>query len=118
KVLVGGAALMLAPVLADAQIPNVQWQRVLGGIMADSLTAVEPTEVDGGFIVGGYSRSPQSGDKKEDALGGTDYWILKLDSKGEPEWQLTLGGTEDDFLQSIKPVKGGDGGYIVGGYSY
>ncbi len=116
--LAGGIACIFAPVLVKAQVPTEQWQKVLGGSLGDTLTAIEPTDADNGYIAGGYSYSPQSGDKKDDSKGGADYWILKLDDKGNPDWQLTLGGSGNDFLQSIKPVKGGDDGYIVGGYSY
>ena len=45
-----------------------------------------------------------------------DYWVVKLDLSGNIQWQNTIGGNDDDLLSSIQQT--GDGGYIVGGYSY
>jgi len=33
---------------------------------------------EGGFIVGGYSNSEISGNKTEDNIGNSDYWVIKL----------------------------------------
>jgi hypothetical protein len=45
------------------------------------------------FILGGYSASGISGDKTENCLGGYDYWIVKVDSQGNIQWQNTIGGS-------------------------
>jgi len=94
---------------------KLEWQKTYGGQYADLLRTLSPTS-DGGYIVGGYSNSPQSKYKTTDTAGeGGDFWILKLDSTGAIQWQLTLGGDQDDELYSLQQTS--DGGYIVGGNS-
>ena len=44
-----------------------------------------------------------------------DYWVIKLHSNGEIQWQNSIGGNDHDFLYSIKQTS--DGGYILGGWS-
>jgi hypothetical protein len=99
-------------------IGNIQWQNTIGGNEYDYLTKVDLT-TDGGYIVGGYSDSPASGDKTEDSWPGGyygyDYWVVKLDSIGNIEWQNTIGGTSDDYLKDL--CQDVDGGYILGGSS-
>lgn len=101
-----------------------QWQRTLGGKGQEQLHSIMQT-VDGGYILGGASSSDaialdESGEQKQyrknqNSFGNLDYWIVKLDSKGEIEWQSSFGGRFADVIRSIEQTK--DGGYIVGGYS-
>jgi hypothetical protein len=82
--------------------------------MGDLLRYVQQT-TDGGYIVGGSSSSPISGDKTQDSIGWDDYWIVKTDSLGNIMWQNTIGGTHWDKLETIHQTT--DGGYILGGIS-
>ncbi|MGB3453872.1 MAG: T9SS type A sorting domain-containing protein [Moheibacter sp.] len=93
---------------------KMEWQKSFGGSGSDYLYSVAMTK-EGGYILGGSSDSPKSGDKKEDGFGNMDFWIIKLNPEGKEEWQLTLGGIGNDQLQSIQQTA--DGGYIVGGSS-
>ena len=45
--------------------------------------------------------------------GGSDSWLLKLDSGGGVAWQKTYGGTKGDTAHSVQQTS--DGGYIVAG---
>ena len=92
----------------------VEWQKTYGGIYADVLRSMEQTK-DGGYILGGYSNSPQSGDKTEPNNGIGDYWIIKINDKGNIEWQKTYGGNGDNQLYVIHQTE--DEGYIAGGNS-
>uniref|UniRef100_UPI0026ECF18E T9SS type A sorting domain-containing protein n=2 Tax=Apibacter TaxID=1778601 RepID=UPI0026ECF18E len=92
---------------------NEEWQKTLGGTGSDKLLSIEQTW-DGGYIVGGSSDSPPSYEKLEDSRGAMDFWICKLDSKGQIEWQKTLGGSGYDLLRRIKATSDG---YILAGYS-
>jgi len=56
---------------------NIEWQLALGGSDTDELMTVRQTS-DGGYIVGGYSKSGISGNKTEASRGDYDYWIVKL----------------------------------------
>ncbi|WP_306352601.1 T9SS type A sorting domain-containing protein [Flavobacterium sp. '19STA2R22 D10 B1'] len=93
---------------------QIEWQKTIGGVYVDELRSIEQT-VDGGYILGGYSNSPISGNKTEDNIGIGDFWVVKLNDKGEIEWQKTIGGDQDDQLQVIHQTY--DRGYIVGGNS-
>ena len=88
----------------------LQWQKTLGGSDNEYATSIQQT-TDGGYIVGGYSSS-QDGDITGNH-GADDYWIVKLGSTGNLEWQKSLGGSGIDrayFLQTTV-----DGGYIITG---
>jgi Secretion system C-terminal sorting domain len=93
---------------------NIQWQSTIGGGLSDILTSIEQT-TDDGYILGGYSLSNASGNKTENCLGGTDYWIVKTDSLGNIQWENTIGGFYGDNLYSIQQTT--DGGFILGGSS-
>ena len=93
---------------------KIDWQQTYGGLYNDFLKSIEPTH-DGGYIVGGYSNSPESGDKNNRNFGIGDYWILKLDKSGNLEWQQTLGGEKDDQLAILIQTRDGD--FILGGNS-
>jgi len=93
---------------------SIQWQNTIGGNGQDFLNSIQLTN-DGGYICGGYSDSNVSGDKSENSKGGTDYWIVKLDSAGNVQWDKTIGGSLWDYMYSIQQTS--DGGYICGGMS-
>lgn len=93
---------------------RMEWQKSFGGSANDFLYSATLTK-EGGFILGGSSNSPKSGDKKEDGYGNMDFWLLKLNPEGKEEWQKTLGGLGNDQLQIVRQTP--DGGYIVGGSS-
>lgn len=91
-----------------------EWQKTLGGSGEDILYSVNLTS-EGGYILGGVSNSPKSGDKKHENIGGKDFWVIKLNPLGEEEWQFTMGGLGNDILLSIQQTR--DKGYILGGTS-
>jgi hypothetical protein len=93
---------------------KIEWQQTYGGLYNDFLKSIEQTH-DGGYIVGGYSNSPESGDKNNRNYGIGDYWVLKLNKSGSLEWQKTLGGDKDDQLSTLIQTRDGD--FILGGNS-
>jgi Secretion system C-terminal sorting domain len=95
---------------------SIQWQNNIGGSDDDLLKSVVQTE-DGGYLLGGNSRSGISGDKTEANRGSYDYWIVKLDAAGSIQWQKVIGGNNNDVLGSI--IRTSDaGGYLISGFSY
>jgi hypothetical protein len=91
-----------------------QWDKTFGGSNGDYLVALQQT-ADDGYILGGYSLSNNSGNKADNSKGNYDYWIVKIDDKGNKQWDKALGGSDDDALRSVQQTA--DGGYILGGYS-
>ncbi len=47
--------------------------------------------------------------------GGSDYWVVKLDTSGNMEWQKSLGSSGEDYVPSVQQTSDGD--YIVAGYN-
>lgn len=93
---------------------DILWEKSYGGTHADYLFDAQPT-ADYGFILAGSSVSDKTGNKAEDNHGDLDYWIWKMNEKGELDWQKSIGGNGFDLLQSIKGTK--DGGFILAGTS-
>lgn len=92
----------------------IEWENTIGGNLDDKLRSVNVTS-DGGCIIGAQSTSSISGDKTEDSIGYSDYWIIKLNSLGIIEWQNTIGGSEAENIASV--IQLSDGQYFVAGYS-
>ena len=89
-------------------------QSSFGGDDNDILRCIVPT-ADGGLILAGKSESDAYGTKTENSRGGYDYWLVKLDTLGEVQWDKTLGGSEDEELTTV--IQTSSGGYLVCGHS-
>ena len=76
------------------------WQKGFGGSGSETPWWVEQT-LDDGFIVAGSSSSGISGSKTEANIGAHDGWLLKLDSRGNEQWQKTIGTTGVDHMNSV-----------------
>jgi len=100
------------PLLVHSQ--EILWEKSYGGQHSDYLFDAQPTS-DYGFILAGSSLSNKTGNKTDDNLGDLDYWIWKMNEKGNFEWQKSIGGSGFDLLQSIKNTR--DGGFILAGTS-
>ncbi len=89
---------------------GIIWKKILGGNNGDIFRSIIQT-VDGGFAVLGNTSS-SDGDIAFNN-GGSDLWIVKLDETGEIEWQECLGGSGDEYGNSIHQTA--DGGYLLCG---
>jgi hypothetical protein len=108
--------LLAAPAHGQQALPPpLEWQRAFGGADSDTLFAVEQL-TDGGFILGGQSYSPTSGNKTAQSFGFIDYWIVRLDAQGNQQRDRCFGRTSADHLTSLQQAT--DGGYIIGGGSW
>ena len=93
---------------------KIEWQRTIGGQYADQLRSVIQTR-DGGYLLAGYSNSPESGNKTEKCYGEGDFFVVKLDKDGATEWQKAYGGEGDD--QPYALLEAQDGNFILAGNS-
>ena len=91
---------------------NKLWDKYFGGSKHDYLISSIATQ-EGGFALVGTSFSNISGDKKENNLGGSDAWIVRLNENGEELWQKTLGTKSNDEASAV--VQSTDSGFFVAG---
>ncbi len=89
----------------------VVWQKSIGGNSDDRLNSIVAKE-DGGYLIGGNSRSGISGDKTETGLGYDDCWLVKTDQNGNIEWDKSFGGDGNDDIAEICLTD--DGNIILG----
>ena len=91
-----------------------QWDKRYGGTNWETFGSLQQTS-DGGYILGGYSSSPVSGDKSQASRGVIDYWAIKLDATGAKQWDARYGGTSNDYMTCV--IQTSDGGYMFCGFS-
>lgn len=97
-------------VLKLTALGNVEWQKTIGGTKNESAYAIISAS-DGGCFIAGDAES-SDGDVTGNQ-GGSDYWVVKLNSTGNIVWQKSLGGSRSDVAHGIVAAK--DGGCAVAG---
>lgn len=110
----GSGGLDIWMVKIDAQ-GNPEWDRFWGGALDETVAGIHQLP-DGGYIIGGSSRSGNTGNKSSTNFGVVDYWVVKIDAQGNKEWDRSYGGSQTDLLAALQPTH--DGGYILGGESW
>ena len=93
---------------------TIQWEKRYGGTAWDILSDAVRTP-DGGCLLAGRSTSDTGGDRTQPSWGSFDYWVLKIDSLGNLQWDKRYGGAGYDYLCSAKLTS--DKGFILTGYS-
>ena len=91
---------------------KVLWQKYIGGFDFDSAYNVCNT-LDGGFIFLGYSRSKKI--PGQDYQADKDFYVVKLNSNGEIQWQKMYGGSNDEVGRVV--IQTSDENYILIGRS-
>jgi hypothetical protein len=91
---------------------DIEWEMTFGGNGDDRGTAIIQS-ADSGFVVVGYSNS-FDGDITS-PKGNQDFWVTKLDSIGNLEWQKSYGGNAADWCHDI--CIGTNDGYLLVGQS-
>ncbi len=89
---------------------DIIWETMAGGSGTEELRDITVTS-DGGLIVLGLTSS-HDGDVT-DHYGGYDLWMIKLNSAGEKQWDMSLGGIGLEEGGSV--IQTSDGGYMVVG---
>lgn len=107
----GGNDFWVVRIDADG---NKLWDQSFGGSGNDQLWAAKALP-DGGFALVGYSSSGATGNKTSLNLGGTDFWLVRLDSAGTRLWDQSFGGSGNDQAYAMDCAA--DGGFILVGNS-
>ncbi len=87
-----------------------QWQKYYGGTSSDAAYYIQQT-TDGGYIVAGETNSSNTDVTQNN--GSYDFWLLRLNSLGELQWQKALGGSSFDYAKSVQQTS--DGGFVACG---
>jgi hypothetical protein len=82
------------------------WSKTFGGPEVDRAHSIILAR-DGSYVVTGFTQSF--------GAGSDDVWLIKLDSKGNHEWNYTFGGVNSDRAFSV--VQASDGGFAMTGYT-
>jgi hypothetical protein len=91
-----------------------EWDADFGGYDEDELNTIKQC-TDGGYILGGWTRSDTGGTMTQFNRGITDYWVVKTDAGGNKLWDARFGGDDKEYLYSLEVAT--DGGYLLAGYS-
>jgi hypothetical protein len=83
---------------------EIEWNQTYGGINEDRATVVLMAS-DEGYVITGLTQSFGAGNR--------DMWLVKTDSSGQPEWNHTFGGKENDLADSL--IATINGGYALAG---
>jgi len=88
----------------EGNVCGSAFAKTIGGIFDNFAHSIIRSS-DGGYVVVG--ETPWFG------AGGTDFYVVKLDSSGNVQWTKTIGGGNYDKAYSI--TQSSDGGYVVAG---
>ena len=83
---------------------KILWEVIIGGESTECANAIQQT-TDDGFIIAGYTKTT--------IFKTSDFYIIKLNPKGDLVWTNTFGNKYSDFAYSVQQTS--DGGYIVAG---
>lgn len=84
---------------------TLQWNKTYGGTESDVAVDMVCT-ADGGYIMVGETSSYGAGE--------TDFWLVKVDSSGNMQWNKTFGNQTAELATCV--IQTSDGGYALGGY--
>jgi len=86
---------------------NLQWTKAIGGPASEEGSSLIQTS-DGGYAIAGTTQSFGAGD--------WDFYVVKLDAKGNLQWTKNIGGPSDDWGLSL--IQTSDGGYAIAGHTF
>jgi hypothetical protein len=94
---------------------NFRKQKCLGGTADDAGYLIDKSSGTNYFVVG----TTQSNDGDLSGLtgyGGSDYWLMEIDSNFNIQWQQRFGGGGNDIPTSMFKTANGD--YYISGFTY
>jgi len=96
---------------------SLEWDNAFGGPANDWGASVQETK-DGGYVITGGTESYGAGIDNSFLVKSArtvNLWLIKTDSKGDPVWDRTFGGSGfDEGAAALETI---DGNYIVSGYT-
>ncbi len=95
-------------VLRLNSLGDVLWEVVAGEPTGYEAAYSVRSTLDGGFVVVGETSTAAS--------GGFDFYMIKIDSTGNIEWESNYGASEADHARDVMQTP--DGGYLLVGYSH
>lgn len=103
-VILCGSMFLLIPLVFAS---SLMWSQTYGGLKGEYARSLIVTS-DGGYAIAGWTDSYGAGEE--------DFWLIKIDSNGNMQWNQTYGGTGRDEAHSV--IQTSDGGYAVVGYTF
>jgi PKD repeat protein len=91
-------------VLKTGPTGSEQWNITFGGTFSDDRVKSVLHTSDGGYLIAGSTSACR--DNCPD-----DVWLIKMNTQGQEQWNLTLGGTGDEEMAFVQQTV--DGGYIL-----
>ena len=85
---------------------NFEWNQTFGGLENEFGRALIQTS-DGGYVIISETTSFGAGDR--------DFWLIKTDSLGNMEWNMTYGGVLGECPLAL--AQASDGGYAITGFT-
>jgi len=104
--------LLFAGISAVSAQPMIGWDKTYGGERYEELNAL--LVLSDGIVAGGSSQSNLTFGNPADF--SWNILLAKFDFDGNPLWQRSYGGDQDERLWSM--ITTSDGGFLAGGYSY
>ena len=82
-----------------------QWNRTFSGTFSDNRIISVLETFDGGYLIAGSTSDCN------DRNCTDDVWLIKMNAQGREQWNLTLGGTDNEEVEFVRQTT--DGGYIL-----
>jgi len=98
----GGADVYVVKLNANG---NLQWTTTIGGKEEDVGISLIQTS-DGGYAIAGSTTSS--------GVGEADFYVVKLDANGKPQWTKTIGAKNKNLIKS-SIIQTSDGSYVIAG---
>jgi hypothetical protein len=91
-------------VLKTGPTGSEQWNKTFGGTFSDNRAVSVLQTSDGGHLIAGSTSACRNNCPD-------DVWLIKMNAQGQEQWNLTLGGTDNEEVEFVQQTA--DGGYIL-----